>query len=1317
MASLFLITGTAWAYQLSYDKTTWTVPATNHEKVTTVPEEVFTVYKTNYSDAAALDANKVGVYVDEVDVTGGTVAVKLQYVGGNIRLDICGIDLVAADGTVKYKDYHFGYTGGNSSGNTYTLNDVEDGSYTLRVFVPSQKEDFTNANNNSKGTMTITGATRSNNIAGSTAENKKFYYIKNVRSGKYANFEGAGVQFTQVATATLGSYWYLMEVSDAQNVPEGYKAYRIYNAANALAVENPGSGNMTENAGVTWPAKVYCIGEHTKGEYTGVVIRPLNEDDSSWNDAGGNGTAVGTYSYDDAGSIWAFEKVDVTESQLIQNAVAVKTEVLNTLSTEVTNTQRYYYGYALSDIEAKKAEIEAISVPETSLAEAMAGAIAISKVSSPAGFERIAPKAGDKFTMVNKGRNSGKDGLVAFAAGTDVKCLQAPFAYFDALWTLVATETEGQFKLYNEKMNVYVGVLPDANNAIFQYVTGAEEAGVYELANVEGYATFKKVGGDNNSHLHLSNWGGKEIVRWDNGDCSQWQLVKPFGPELTTDAESPICYALKSGRGNYHFTLESNKVKLYQNKPIAIDATTHWYFMLDEDGNLKMYSKSDGKAMGYLTVTDGNTKLTNDPAATDYDSDTYTLYFAPYNQTNYNGAWFALKTSCGTSYVSNHGGTSNYMGFYNEFNDAGTRIAFESIITYTLTDKVGNRYTGTYSGTVGETTPTFTGLEYTLTNEEWNGNNFTATIEFSNLPFPVSSESVTNATMISNFNAGQRWHAVGDDVKVQTAQPTNATKGEWLWAIYPKFENGAFTFTVKNVGNGKFVTLNKDASSFNTQGTVTLTGNGTAVEVITWLGAPCFKVPGKTLYLTINGSADSDVYLATWTGGNNNHGGNKLHFTEFVDVTGVTLDKTEAALTEAGATVTLVATVVPENATDKTVTWSTSDDKVATVVDGVVTAVANGKATITATVGEKTATCEVTVAIAVTGVTLDKETATLTEAGATVTLVATVAPVNAADKTVVWSTSDDKVATVVDGVVTAVANGKATITAKAGEFSATCEVTVAVGPQYLTVVGAKVGDVAIGEGKATVESISSFDITFDRPIALAEDAEWAQLTDKWGDNSLKAEVLEDNNCVVRFSLQWGQEFTEAGDFYLYIPEGVVVDAENANYINAAIEAVITIEAAPATPLTVTSVTVGEDVMSDLSAIVAAPETMIKVNFDGKFYFQGEPSFVDAEGEDASSSFDYMNGLDHDGSNSYIFMGKKEGTYTITLAKAQFNELEMMGWKAPAEDIVLKVTISVPDGIQNINVDADAVIYDIHGRRVEKMTKGLYIVNGRKVMVK
>ena len=275
-----------------------------------------------------------------------------------------------------------------------------------------------------------------------------------------------------------------------------------------------------------------------------------------------------------------------------------------------------------------------------------------------------------------------------------------------------------------------------------------------------------------------------------------------------------------------------------------------------------------------------------------------------------------------------------------------------------------------------------------------------------------------------------------------------------------------------------------------------------------------------------------------------------------------------------------------------------------------------------------------------------------------------------------------------------------------------------VEPQHLPVVSAMAGDVEIVEGAATVESISSFEITFDRPVVKVEDAEWAQLTDKWGDNSLKAEVLEDNNCVVRFSLQW-DVFTEAGDYYLYIPEGVVADAEDANCVNAAIEAVITIEAAPvepATPLAVVNVTVGEDVMEGLTA-VATTEDMIKINFDGKFYFQGSPVIVDAEGQEAPMAFEYMNGLDMDGSNSYILMGKTEGIYTITLPKSQFNELEMMGWKAPAEDIVLTVQITLPQGIDNLNADAELVIYDLSGRRVEKMEKGIYIVNGKKVIVK
>ena len=79
-----------------------------------------------------------------------------------------------------------------------------------------------------------------------------------------------------------------------------------------------------------------------------------------------------------------------------------------------------------------------------------------------------------------------------------------------------------------------------------------------------------------------------------------------------------------------------------------------------------------------------------------------------------------------------------------------------------------------------------------------------------------------------------------------------------------------------------------------------------------------------------------------------------------VDISAISLDQELVSLTE-GETLTLVATVAPDDATDKTVTWSSSNTSVATVVDGVVTAIAPGTATITATAGDYSATCVVTV--------------------------------------------------------------------------------------------------------------------------------------------------------------------------------------------------------------------------------------------------------------------------------------------------------------------------------------------------------------------
>ena len=162
-----------------------------------------------------------------------------------------------------------------------------------------------------------------------------------------------------------------------------------------------------------------------------------------------------------------------------------------------------------------------------------------------------------------------------------------------------------------------------------------------------------------------------------------------------------------------------------------------------------------------------------------------------------------------------------------------------------------------------------------------------------------------------------------------------------------------------------------------------------------------------------------------------------------IPVSGVTLDKTSTSL-KADETVTLTATVSPDDATDKTVTWSTTDATIATVDDGVVTAKKVGTATITAKAGDKTATCEITVVpTPVTSISLSQTSASL-KVDETVTLTATVSPDDATDKTVIWNTSDNSIASVSNGVVTANRIGNVTITASSadGTKKATCSVKV-----------------------------------------------------------------------------------------------------------------------------------------------------------------------------------------------------------------------------------------------------------------------------------
>lgn len=172
--------------------------------------------------------------------------------------------------------------------------------------------------------------------------------------------------------------------------------------------------------------------------------------------------------------------------------------------------------------------------------------------------------------------------------------------------------------------------------------------------------------------------------------------------------------------------------------------------------------------------------------------------------------------------------------------------------------------------------------------------------------------------------------------------------------------------------------------------------------------------------------------------------------TNEIAVQSVILNTTSLSL-QPGESASLNGTVQPDNATIHSVSWKSSNDNVATVSqEGNVTAVSEGNCVITVTVDGVKAECDVTVAIVripVTSVSINQTSADLL-VGETLQLTATVIPDNATDKTVTWTTSNADVASVDNGLVTAMTAGDAIITASSGDYSATCTVNVSVPFSY-----------------------------------------------------------------------------------------------------------------------------------------------------------------------------------------------------------------------------------------------------------------------------
>lgn len=244
--------------------------------------------------------------------------------------------------------------------------------------------------------------------------------------------------------------------------------------------------------------------------------------------------------------------------------------------------------------------------------------------------------------------------------------------------------------------------------------------------------------------------------------------------------------------------------------------------------------------------------------------------YVTYNSQNAKNGGFFVAASIATSDLT----ASAVEGYTSEISVEGQTITvtYTHVINYTLTDVNGATYEGTYQGVVGEE-PSFTGcVGYTLSNQAWDGYNFTATINF---PFPVSTP-----TFLGQFHNKSGydsidflWHAESSGIVVHSGDMPDATSDEqnkYLWTIEPSISGLNMSFAIKNVSTETYITSTATENSHDS-GAVTLSAEATPLQYQTSTTKNCGTIyvwyissTGKYLSVnSVNGGAGS--LMGVWS--------------------------------------------------------------------------------------------------------------------------------------------------------------------------------------------------------------------------------------------------------------------------------------------------------------------------------------------------------------------------------------------------------------------------------------------------------------------
>lgn len=248
-----------------------------------------------------------------------------------------------------------------------------------------------------------------------------------------------------------------------------------------------------------------------------------------------------------------------------------------------------------------------------------------------------------------------------------------------------------------------------------------------------------------------------------------------------------------------------------------------------------------------------------------------------------------------------------------------------------------------------------------------------------------------------------------------------------------------------------------------------------------------------------------------------------------VGVEKIELDKSELSLKK-GESASLKATIFPENASDKSLKWGSSDVSVATVdAYGNVKAEGNGEATVfvSSSDGGFTAYCNVKVGTPVTGISLDPREFTLETIGSSFTIKPVISPEDASDLGVVWESADTKVVSVAsDGTVTAIGPGTTTVkaTTNDGSFTSNCVVSVKSPAQHVSLdkTSLKLLEGESGKLTATVYPLNSTQKTLtwvsDHPDVASVDNEGNVTARKAGAATVTVKVAENVTAVCKVTV-------------------------------------------------------------------------------------------------------------------------------------------------------------------------------------------------------